>query len=85
MLYVPATEVYRISKYVWEENPTLNNLGSGDWQRTMERTSEDVEKIARELLALYSERKKIQWFGGRLFKGQRTIERGNQERRLGSH
>ncbi|MFO0763477.1 MAG: CarD family transcriptional regulator [Candidatus Gracilibacteria bacterium] len=62
MLYVPATEVYRISKYVGEENPTLNNLGSGDWQRTMERTSEDVEKIARELLALYSERKKIQGF-----------------------
>ena len=62
ILYVPATEVYRVSKYVGEEHPTLNNLWSGDWQRTIERTNEDVEQIARELLSLYSERKKIQWF-----------------------
>lgn len=62
MLYVPATEVYRVSKYVGEEHPVLNNLWSGDWQRTIEKTNEDVEKIARELLTLYSERKKIRWF-----------------------
>ena len=62
MLYVPATEVYRVSKYVGEDHPVLNNLWSWDWQRTIEKTNEDVEKIARELLTLYSERKKIEWF-----------------------
>lgn len=60
-LFVPITEVRRISKYVWAENPKLTALHTKEWSKKIQKVSEDVYQVAQELLELYAERKIIQW------------------------
>lgn len=61
-LFVPITEVRRISKYVWVENPKLTWLNTKEWTKKLEKASEDVQKIAEELLEIYAKRKVLKWF-----------------------
>lgn len=61
-LFVPITEVRRISKYVWIENPKLTWLNTKEWSKKLEKASEDVQKIAEELLEIYAQRKILKWF-----------------------
>ena len=49
-LFVPIMEVWRVSKYVWSENPKLTNLWTKDWEKKLKKVSEDVEQITSELL-----------------------------------
>ncbi len=56
-LYVPITEVWRVSKYVWMDNPKLTWLNTKEWEKKLKKVSEDVELIARELLEIYAKRK----------------------------
>ncbi|MFK7779751.1 MAG: CarD family transcriptional regulator [Candidatus Gracilibacteria bacterium] len=56
-LFVPITEVSRVSKYVGVENPKLTGLSTKEWQKKLKKVSEDVEIIARELLEVYAKRK----------------------------
>lgn len=56
-LFVPITEVSRVSKYVWQENPKLTWLSTKEWEKKLQKVSEDVEIIARELLEVYAKRK----------------------------
>ena len=55
-LFVPLTEIYRVSKYIWENNPELTNLSGKEWERTLEKTDEELEKIATELIELSAKR-----------------------------
>ena len=48
-LFVPLTEIYRVSKYVGENNPELTRLSGKEWERTLEKTDEELEKIAQTL------------------------------------
>lgn len=59
-LYVPLDQTDRIHKYIGAEGatPTLSRLRSPVWAKTVERTKEQVEEIAQELLALAAARKK---------------------------
>lgn len=56
-LFVPLTEIHRVSKYIGNEEPILTRLSGNEWKKTLEKTDADVEKIARELLETYAKRR----------------------------
>lgn len=60
-LFVPITEVNRVSKYVWVENPKLTALSTKEWEKKLKKVWEDVEQIAGELLEIYAKRKLQVW------------------------
>jgi transcription-repair coupling factor (superfamily II helicase) len=57
-LYVPVYQADRLSRYVGADDraPTLDRLGSAQWNQAKARTREAVEEIAREMLDLYAKR-----------------------------
>ena len=57
-LYIPVENMELISKYSSNEGarPKINKLGSLDWQKTKQRVQKRVEKVAIDLLELYSKR-----------------------------
>lgn len=70
-LFVPITEVGRVYKYVWTENPKLTALSTKEWEKKLKKVSEDVEQIAWELLEIYAKRK-LQI--GHSFKSNKELE-----------
>ena len=60
-LFVPLTDIYRVSKYVGELEPTLTSLSGKEWERTLEKTDEELEKIANELIEIASKRTLAKW------------------------
>jgi len=63
-LYVPVEQIDRISRYigVGEHKPTLNKLGSQDWERAKSRVKQSIIQLAAQLLALYSQREMASGF-----------------------
>lgn len=63
-LYVPTDQVDMVERYVGPEGakPTLQRLGSGEWQRIKARVKKSVEDMARNLLMLEAKRKSRQGF-----------------------
>lgn len=59
LVYVNINGLHKISKYKGKEGttPTLHKLGSSVWQNTKQKTKKKVKDIAKELIALYAERK----------------------------
>ena len=57
-LLVPVTEEDRLSPYVGFITPTVHRLGGTVWQNTTRKIREDAEKLAKELLELYTKRSK---------------------------
>ncbi len=57
-LLVPVENIRHVQKYSAAEaaEPALDRLGSGRWHKRRTKSREDVEKIAKELLALYARR-----------------------------
>ncbi len=57
-LYVPTDQLERVSRYIGPSDrpPHLTRLGTGDWQRTKQRVRRAVQRLARDLLALYAAR-----------------------------
>jgi len=55
-LFVPIGLERKLSRYVGFSDPTVSRLGSAIWQRTKRKIKEDVEKLAKELLNLYSQK-----------------------------
>jgi transcription-repair coupling factor len=56
-LFVPITEVNRVTKYVWSENPQLTPLSWKVWEKKIKKVHEDIREIAEELLKNFAERK----------------------------
>ncbi len=58
-LLVSIHSLHRISKYKGKEGaePKINKLGTGAWQKMKNRTKAKVKDIAKELIALYAQRK----------------------------
>lgn len=56
-LFIPITEVSRISKYIGKENPSLTPLSGKAWEKKMAKIREDIREIAEELLSTFAERK----------------------------
>lgn len=55
-LLVPATQEKRLSIYIGFETPKIHRLGGSFWASTKKRMKEDAEKLAKELLQIYSDR-----------------------------
>jgi len=55
-LFVPITEVKRVSKYIGSENPKLTNLGTKEWVKKLKKVNEEIEDIAEELLDIFAKR-----------------------------
>ena len=72
-LFVPITEVSRVSKYVWVENPKLTWLSTKEWEKKLQKAWEDVEIIAKDLLEIYAKRKLQKWFKFISFPDEETI------------
>ncbi len=60
VLYVPLEQFSLVRKYATRDGkaPTLNKLGSSDWEKTKERIKAKVKDIAFDLIKLYEERTK---------------------------
>jgi transcription-repair coupling factor (superfamily II helicase) len=58
MLYVPADKMERVQKYAGREGyvPEPSKLGTLQWERIKSNTRKSIEKIAKELIQLYSAR-----------------------------
>lgn len=65
MLYVPVTQLDLVAKYIGPREDSkvkLNRLGSGDWQKAKSRVKSAVKDMAKDLIALYSQRMQAQGF-----------------------
>ncbi len=63
-LYVPVDKIERVQKYAGKEgaNPELSKLGTKRWEQIKKKTKQSIKNIAKDLIALYAERKNISGF-----------------------
>lgn len=64
-LYVPATSLDLISKYIGggdSEKTRLNKLGGADWSRSRARAKAAAKQLAEGLMQLYAERARLKGF-----------------------
>ncbi len=59
LLYVSIHSLHKISKYSGKEGgpPTVNKLGSQEWENKKKKVKRKVKDIAKDLIALYAKRK----------------------------
>jgi len=64
LLYLSIHSLHRIAKFVGKEGiaPSLNKLGTNNWNRLKERTKKKVKDIAIDLIKLYSARRTSKGF-----------------------
>lgn len=72
-LFVPISELHRISKYIGNDNPTLTRLNSTEWQKVIKNTEVEVERIAHELLDIYAKRNILTWYAFTWFPEKEAI------------
>lgn len=63
-VFVSIHALHKISKYKGKEGdePQLNKLGSGAWEKVKERTKKKIKDIARDLIKLYARRQQEKGF-----------------------
>jgi transcription-repair coupling factor (superfamily II helicase) len=63
-VFVSIHSLHKISKYKGKEGeePQLNKLGSGAWEKVKERTKKKIKDIARDLIKLYAQRQQEKGF-----------------------
>ena len=63
-LYIPTDQLDRVQKYIGgdEVKAKLSRLGSGEWQKTVEKTKASAKRLAFDLVALYGERSRIKGY-----------------------
>jgi transcription-repair coupling factor len=61
-LFVPIDQADKVNKYIGSEEtmPKLTRLGSAEWSTMTAKVRKETQKIAKELLALYAQRKAAQ-------------------------
>ena len=59
-LFVPITEVYRITKYIGNTDVELTRLSGKEWEKTMEKTDEEISLIAADILETSAKRSLVQ-------------------------
>ncbi len=75
-VFVPLTELNRVTKYVGEENPPLMKLEGKEWERALSKTEEEIAIIANELLATDAKRKLEKWIRFKSFpKEEKAFEK----------
>ncbi len=53
---MPITEVFRVSKYLGKADIELTSLSSKQWEKTLKKTDEEIEKIAIDILETNAKR-----------------------------
>ena len=76
-LFVPITEIFRISKYLGENDVTLTRLGWKEWEKTLTKTDEELQKIAENILETNARRQMVQWRAFGRFEEEEQIFRDN--------
>ena len=76
ILYVPTNQKDRLSPYIGFETPRIHRLGGTLWQNIKRRVKEDAEKLARELVDLYTKRHGIERAP---YEGDQTLEKELKE------
>ena len=73
-LYIPLEQFKLVRKYVGKDGrvPTLNKLGSSEWEKTKNRVKKRINDIADKLIVLYQERAKT---SGYAFSKEDDLER----------
>lgn len=58
-LFVPIDQADKVNKYIGSEElmPKLTRLGSAEWNTVTNKVKKETQKIAKELLKLYAERR----------------------------
>lgn len=56
-LFVPLSEITRISKYVGSENPKLTALSGKIWEKKMLKADRDIQILAESILENFAQRK----------------------------
>ena len=64
VVFVSIHSLHKVSKYKGKEGeqPRLNKLGTGAWEKMKERTKTKIKDIARDLIKLYSQRREEKGF-----------------------
>ncbi|MEP0367906.1 MAG: transcription-repair coupling factor [Cyclobacteriaceae bacterium] len=64
LLYVSIHSLHKISKYSSKESepPSINKLGTQDWENKKKRVKRHVKDIAKDLISLYAKRKSAPGF-----------------------
>ncbi len=64
VVFVSIHSLHKISKYKGKEGeqPRISKLGTGAWEKMKERTKTKIKDIARDLIKLYSRRRKEKGF-----------------------
>ncbi len=64
MLYINIHALHKIAKFTGKEGtmPSLNKLGSQEWDNKKKSVRKKVQDIARELIALYAKRREAKGF-----------------------
>lgn len=59
LLYVSIHSLHKISKFVGKDGipPSINKLGSPQWQNAKQKTKSKIKEVAFDLIKLYAERK----------------------------
>jgi len=59
LLYISLHALHKISKYSGKEGepPSINKLGSSEWENKKKKVKKKVKDIAKDLIALYAKRK----------------------------
>ena len=55
-LYVPVGLERKLSRYIGFQKPKISRLSSPVWEKTRKKIKEEAEKLAKDLLAIYSQR-----------------------------
>lgn len=68
-LFVPIDQADKINKFIGadENPPKLTRLGSAEWNSITKKVKKETEQIAKELLAIYAERKSASGFAFKYF------------------
>ena len=62
-LFVPLDQISLVQKYIGGvEHPTLDSLGKSQWKKKLERAKSSVNRLAEELLVMYSNRMKLEGY-----------------------
>ncbi len=64
LLYISLHSLHKVSKYSGKEGepPTINKLGSPEWENKKKKVKRKVKDIAKDLIELYAKRKAAQGF-----------------------
>lgn len=71
-LYVPVESAEKLSRYIGAANPVIHRLSETSWLQVKAQLKESTEKLAKELINLYAERKVRE---GARYKPEQEIER----------